>query len=375
MIAPDKFKGSLTALEVGDAVCRGLRRVRTDLDAVVVPVADGGDGTLAAAVAAGYEAVPVSATGPVGDRISTAYARRGRTAVVELADVSGLARLPSGRLRPLIATSRGTGDVIAAALDAGCRRVVLGIGGSACTDGGAGMVQALGARLLDADGKEVGPGGAALTGVARVDLAPLRERLTGVEVVVACDVDNPLTGPHGAAHVYGPQKGAGPEEVRLLDRALGHWADTIADAAGEDLRAESGAGAAGGVGFAALALLGAGMRPGIELVLDLTGFHDHVRGACLVVTGEGSLDEQSLRGKAPVGVASAARTHGVPVLAVCGRSTLSAEQLRSAGIDAVYALADVEPDPARSMAAAAELLERCAARLAADHLGGERLHR
>ncbi|MGS0684985.1 glycerate kinase [Nakamurella sp. GG22] len=372
LIASDKFKGSLTAAQVGAAVGSGLLRVLPDLDVVVVPVADGGDGTLAAALAAGYLRVPVSAAGPTGERVDTCYARLGDVAVVELADVCGLSQLPGGRLAPLTAGSRGTGEVIAAALDAGCRRVVVGIGGSAGTDGGAGMARALGARLFGADGREIAEGGAALADLDRIDLSALHPGLAGAEIVVACDVDNPLTGPRGAAAVYGPQKGAHGQDVVVLDAAVGHWADAVAAATGSDLRNSPGAGAAGGVGFAALALLGASLRPGIDLVLDLVGFHDQLRGAELVITGEGSLDEQTLHGKAPAGVATAAAAAGVPVVAVCGRNLLSGEQLRAAGIVAAYSLLDIEPDPARCMSDAGPLLERLAEAVAADQLQASR---
>jgi glycerate 2-kinase len=369
LVAPDKFKGSLTATEVAAAVARGFTAGRSDVEVSCLPVADGGDGTLAAALAAGFEAVPVTATGPTGEPVETAYARLGDVAVVEMADVSGLVRLPGGRREPLTATSRGTGELVAAALAAGARRVVLGIGGSATTDGGAGLLQALGADLLDADGSPVGPGGAALERLARVDVGGVAAALDGAEVVVACDVDNPLTGPSGAAAVYGPQKGAGPDDVVFLDRCLARLADAVADATGRDLRDEPGAGAAGGVGFAALAVLGAQLRPGIDLLLDLLGFDRLVVGADLVVVGEGSLDEQSLRGKAPVGVARRARAAGVgSVVAVCGRRDLDDAALQQAGIDAAHALTDLEPDPARCMAEADPLLERLAQRVADDHL-------
>ncbi len=367
LVAPDKFKGSLTALEVADAVARGLTAGRPDVEVDRLPVADGGDGTLAAALAAGFEAVPVTATGPTGEPVETAYARLGDVAVVEMADVSGLARLPGGRRQPRTATSRGTGELVAAAVAAGARRVVLGIGGSATTDGGAGLLQALGAELLDADGAPVGPGGAALEQLARVDVSGVAAALGGAEVVVACDVDNPLTGPSGAAAVYGPQKGAGPDDVVLLDRCLARLADAVAGATGRDLRDEPGAGAAGGVGFAALAVLGAQLRPGIDLLLDLLGFDRLVAGADLVVVGEGSLDGQSLRGKAPVGVARRARAAGVPaVVAVCGRRDLDDAALQGAGIDAAHALTDLEPDPERCMAEAGPLLEQLAQRIAAE---------
>ena len=368
LVAPDKFKGSLSAAEVADAVIRGLTAQLPGVDVRALPVADGGDGTLAAAEAAGFRRLSVTACGPTGEPVETALGRHGDRAVVEMADVSGLCRLPDGVLQPLTATSRGTGELIAAALADGARRIVLGIGGSACTDGGAGMLQALGARLLDADGREIGPGGAALQDLAGVDLDGLHPLLRGAEIVVACDVDNPLTGPLGAAAVYGPQKGADGGQVALLDRCLARLADHLAEHTGRDVRAAPGAGAAGGVGFAALAVLGATLRPGIDLMLDLLDFGTHVRDADLVVVGEGSLDEQTLRGKAPVGVARMAREAGATVVAVCGRTTLTPGQLAEAGIEAVYALADVEPDPDRSMALAGELLERVSRQLAARHL-------
>jgi len=368
LVASDKFKGSLTAAAVGEAVSAGIRGVYPDTEVVIVPVADGGDGTLAAAIAAGFESVPVTAGGPTGEPVATSYARRGDRAVVELADVSGLSRLTGG-LAPLTASSRGTGEVIAAALDSGCRQIVLGIGGSAGTDGGAGLVGALGGRLLDADGAEIADGGAALEQIQRLDLSGLHPRLADAEIVVACDVDNPLTGPRGAAAVYGPQKGASPDEVERLDGGLARWADVVAAATGSDRRDAAGAGAAGGVGFAAIALLGAQLQPGIELVLELVDFHARLDGAVLVVTGEGSLDEQTLHGKAPAGVAAAAHAAGVPVMAVCGRCLLSAQQLAAAGISAAYSLHDLEPDLRRSMTNAASLLERLGGRIAAEHLG------
>lgn len=366
LVVPDKFKGSLTATEVARCVEQGLLAVRPDLEVVLLPVADGGEGTLAAALAAGYDRVPVTATGPTGEPVDTAYARRGPVALVEMADVSGLAQLPDGRPLPRGATSRGTGEVVAAALDDGCRRIVLGIGGSACTDGGAGLLQALGARVRDADGAELPPGGGALHLAATLDLDDLHPALRETEVVVACDVDNPLTGAHGAAAVYGPQKGATPDDVAALDAGLAHWADVVAVATGADLRDAPGAGAAGGVGFAAVAVLGAELRPGIELVLELVGFADQLPGAALVVVGEGSLDEQSLRGKAVVGVAAASRDGGARVVAVCGRRALTDAQLASAGLDAAYALFDLEPDPEVCMRDAARLLPRLAQRIVTD---------
>jgi glycerate kinase len=266
--------------------------------------------------------------------------------VVELADVCGLIRLPDGNPAPMTATSYGAGELIAAAIDSGCTQVILGIGGSASTDGGAGLVQALAGQPLD--------------------VAAVRRRLHDVQIVVACDVDNPLTGPTGAAATYGPQKGASPTQVEELDKALGHWADLVAGETGQDLRDVPGAGAAGGVGFAALAVLGAELRPGIELVLELVGFQELLAGVDLVITGEGSLDEQTLHGKAVAGVAAAARAAGVPVVAVCGTNQLDPERLHQAGITKAYALTDVEPDVRRCIADPAPLLRLLGERIAAD---------
>lgn len=367
LVATDTFKGSLTAAEVASAVAAGIREV-IDPGMVIVPVADGGDGTVAAAVAAGFTPVPVVASGPTGDPVEATWARRGDTAVIEMADVCGLVRLPSGRLEPLTATSRGVGEVIAAAIEAGCSEIVVGVGGSASTDGGAGLVRAIGARLLDADGRDIGDGGAALPALAAVDLTELHRRIAGVRIVLASDVDNPLIGPRGAAAVYAPQKGASEPSVTALDAALGHWADVVSRATGGDDRDKPGAGAAGGVGFAALSLLGAELRPGIDLVLELVGFDAALDDADLVVTGEGSLDEQTLHGKAPAGVAAAAAARGVPVVAVCGRNMLTPAQLDMAGIRGVYALTDLEPDVQRCLAEPTPLLVLLGAQIARDHL-------
>ncbi len=358
VVAPDKFKGTLTAAQVAAHVAAGLRRMQVDLDVVEVPIADGGDGTVDAAVAAGFRRVAATVTGPVGSPVDASFAVRGQTGLVELAAASGLAML-GDRRDPLGATSRGTGELIRAALDAGCTEIVLGVGGSASTDGGAGMVQALGARLLDPAGAELAAGGAALLKLARVELSGLDARLRESRIVLASDVDNPLLGPHGAAAVYGPQKGATARDVELLDTALARWARLV----DVDVAGRPGAGAAGGVGYAALAVLQAVMRPGIDVVLELIGFDALVAGAALVITGEGALDEQTLHGKAPAGVAAAARRAGVPVLAVCGRCLLPPGRLAEAGIEAAYALTDVEPDITRCMAAPGPLLEQLAGRI------------
>ena len=336
-------------------------------------MADGGDGTVAAAVAAGFRRVELGVRGPVGKNVTASYALLGDTAVIEAAQACGLTLLPPGCLAPLTATSRGVGELILTAARMGAKRIVLGVGGVATTDGGAGLLQALGARLTDDKGRELPPGGAALARLANLDLAALRD-LSGVEFLLASDVDNPLLGPSGAAAVYGPQKGASPAEVRLLEAGLRRWAD-LAEAARRrgpvPVRDAPGAGAAGGIGFAAMLFLGARMRPGIELLLELASFGSRLDGARLVITGEGSLDAQTLHGKAPVGVARAAAAHdpAVPVVAVAGRCTLTPAELRAAGIARAYALSDLEPDLELSMANGGPLLERLAERIAADWLG------
>jgi glycerate kinase len=364
VVAPDKFKGSLPAAEVADAIAAGLRAELPGAEVVTIPVADGGDGTVDAAVAAGFERVPVTVDGPTGEPVRASYARRGEVAVVELASACGLMRLPGGRREPLTASSFGAGQALAAALAAGARRIIFGVGGSASTDGGAGLLQALGARVLDTRGRPLDRGGAALRDVAALDLAGLHPALRGASVVLATDVVNPLTGPDGAAEVYGPQKGATPDQVRELDRGLRRWAAVVAAATGNDQSQAPGAGAAGGVGFAALAVLGAERRLGIDVILDLLDFDAALDGTDLVITGEGSLDTQTLAGKAPVGVARAAGRRGIPVVAVAGRSTLAEDELTRAGIGAVYTLSDLESDPARSSAEADVLLRRVGQALA-----------
>ena len=382
LLAPDKFKGSLPAAEVAARLSAGLVRAGFDGEIVSVPVADGGDGTVDAAVAAGFKRVDVSATGPTGQPVTASYALREGVAVIEAAQACGLALLPPGQFAPLTATTRGVGELIRAAVGLGARRIVLGVGGSATTDGGAGLLQALGARLTDSAGDELPPGGAALRRLAAVDLSGF-DNLSHVEFQLASDVDNPLLGPDGAAAVYGPQKGASPQDVTVLEAGLANWAD-LAEAAAfgepaqpaqpaqpaEPVRDAAGSGAAGGLGFAAMLFLGARMRPGIELLLELASFGARLDGAGLVIIGEGSLDQQTLRGKAPVGVVRAVAAHdpGLPVVAVAGRQALTADELRGAGIAAAYALTDIEPDDTRSIADAGPLLERLAEQVAADWL-------
>ncbi|WP_051298990.1 glycerate kinase [Arthrobacter castelli] len=360
VIAPDKFKGSLTAPDVADHLEAGLLTALPELDVVKAPMADGGEGTLDAAVGAGFTLHYTEVAGPTGEPIQAAVAIRGTEAVVEMAAASGLAVLPGGAPAPLEATSLGAGQLIRFCLDAGCRRIILGVGGSAGTDGGAGLLTGLGARMLDADGGELPGGGAALAGLHRIDLAGLNPRIAEVEIILASDVDIPLLGAAGAAAVFGPQKGATDDDVAELDAALARFALVLARNAGPaavgHLNAP-GAGAAGGVGYAAMAVLGAERRAGIDVVFELAGLGSLLADATLAITGEGSLDEQSLMGKTPLGVAQASAAAQVPVVAVCGRSGLESDQLEAAGFRRTYALTEFEPDIERCSSEAGPLLE------------------
>ncbi len=388
VVAPDKFKGTLTAQQVAAHVTAGLRRACPSVAVITLPVADGGDGTVDSAVASGFSRISTVVPGPTGEPVSASFAIRGGVAILEAAEACGLRRLPGGTPAPLTATSRGAGELIMAALQAGARRIVLGLGGVACTDGGAGLVQALGGRLLDRNGAPLPPGGGALRLLNRLDLAGLRAPGTAVtgaapgatlaaptatlaaptEVIVACDVDNPLLGPQGAAAVYAPQKGATGRDVAILEDGLARWADVAEQVLARRYRDLPGSGAAGGLGFAALAFLGASMRRGIDVLLENLDFAHQIEGARLVITGEGSLDTQTLRGKAPAGVARAAAAAGVPVTAIAGVATLTGPDLRRMGIAAAYTLTSIQPDLRRCMTDPGPLIENLAERLAHDWL-------
>ncbi|HEX9088079.1 MAG TPA: glycerate kinase [Arthrobacter sp.] len=386
VIAPDKFKGSLSAPDVARHLAAGLQAATgSNLEILVIPVADGGEGTLDAAVGSGFTRRSAVVSGPTGTPVTADFAVRGREAVIEMAAASGLAVLPGGgpdSASATGATSLGTGELIRAALDAGCRQIILGVGGSANTDGGAGVLQGLGARFLDGGGHELPPGGAALSRLEQIDFAGFDPRLEETRFVLASDVDNPLLGPAGAAAVFGPQKGATPADVDTLDAALSRFVDVLAAEIGPRAvkAAEApGAGAAGGAGYAAIAALAATRRPGIDVVLEFTGLAERLAGADLVITGEGSLDEQSLLGKTPLGVARAAARAGIPVIAVCGRTTLGPEQLAASGFRTVHALTELESDVDTCIAEAAALLERLGrnigrqlAEAAADHTAAGR---
>ena len=378
VIAPDKFKGSATAKEVAAALTRGLRSATSSAEVRCVPVADGGEGTIDAAVAAGFTQQTALVTGPLGRPVEARWAIKhssDRTdAVVELAQTSGIELLEPTRSTGATATSRGTGELLQAALEAGATRIVLGLGGSACTDGGAGMLAALGAKLLDQNGITVADGGGSLHKLHRIELTDIDPRWAHTEVILASDVDNPLLGIDGAARVFGPQKGLSDDDIAGFDTSLGHFAERLRDAAAQTFGREAaqsvtdaitkpGAGAAGGTGFAAMAVLGAKRRRGIDVILDIVDFASALTDATLVITGEGSLDVQTLQGKAPVGIAQVANQHQIPVFAVCGRSLLSDRQAAGAGFDRVFALTELESDPEVSMREAQDLLVRLGARI------------
>jgi glycerate 2-kinase len=366
VVAPDSYKGSLSALGVAEAIERGVRAVFPEAEVAKVPIADGGEGTVdALVVATGGRVEERTVRGPLGEPVRARWGilGAGDTAVIEMAAASGLPLVPKDRRDPRVTTTFGTGELVRAALDAGLRKLVVGVGGSATNDGGAGMARALGVRFLDAAGAELPEGGAALARLARIDLSGLDPRVALAELVVACDVDNPLTGPRGASAVYGPQKGATPELVKELDAALGRYAAVARDATGRDVADRPGAGAAGGLGAGLLFFTPARLRPGVAIVLETTRFDELVRGADLVITGEGRTDFQTAMGKAPVGVAAAAKRHGVPVVCLAGGLGDGADDVLAHGIDA---LASTVPGPMtleECLARAAELVGAAAARV------------
>lgn len=345
IVAPDSYKGSVSALGVAAAMARGIHAVFPEAEVQQVPVADGGEGTVEALVAAtGGRFEQTEVPGPLGDPVRARWGvlGDGRTAVLEMAAASGLPLLPEGRRDPRITSTAGTGWLIRAALDAGLRRLIIGIGGSATNDGGAGMARALGVRFLDAQGQALPEGGAALVRLERIDLADLDPRLAESEILVACDVDNPLTGPRGASAIYGPQKGASPDQVQELDRALAVFARVATRATGRAVGDLPGAGAAGGLGGGLLWFTPARLRPGVAIVLEATAFEALVAGADLVITGEGRTDAQTAMGKAPVGVAAVAGRHQVPVVCLSGGLGDGADEVLAHGIGA---LASIVPQP------------------------------
>jgi glycerate kinase len=375
VVAPGAFKGSLPVTQVAASLAEGVKRVWPEAGIELLPLSDGGDGWVESMVsAADGDVVDARVRGPLGEEVEARYGLIASdgvdTAVIEMAAASGLALVPRDRRDPRRTTTYGTGQLIADALDRGARRLLVGVGGSATNDGGAGMASALGARLTGSDREELPPGGAALAQLDSVDLSGLDERLGDAEIVVASDVENSLLGADGAAAVYGPQKGATPEVVEELDAALSHFADVVEEAVGRRLRDEPGAGAAGGLGFGLMAFCGARLQPGVELALDSLDADRVLEGASLVVTAEGMLDSQTLAGKLPVGVARRARRHGVPVVAVgavvAPLDPPTAERLRDEGIAVVLSTVEgpATEDELMNPQRTRERLERVGERIA-----------
>lgn len=341
VIAPDSWKESLSAADVAQAIEKGFREIFPHADYVRVPLADGGEGTVEAMVSATQgTTITTRVTGPLGQPVEARWgiSGDGKTAFIEMAEASGLALVPPAQRNPLLTTSRGTGELILAALDRGVRHMLIGIGGSATNDGGAGMVQALGAKLCEASGQEIGPGGAALAKLARIDLSALDSRLRECNIKVACDVTNPLTGEQGASFIFGPQKGADPQMVRDLDSYLAHYARVIHRELQREVETIPGAGAAGGMGAALIAFLNAELRSGIELVTEALHLENHIHNCTLVVTGEGRIDSQSIHGKVPVGVARVAKKHHKPVIGIAGSLTPDVAVVHQHGLDAVFSV-------------------------------------
>lgn len=341
VIAPDSYKESLSALDVATAIERGFKEIFPDAEYVKLPVADGGEGTVEAMVAATHgRKVQVKVTGPLGESVAGFYGLSGdeQSAFIEMAAASGLELVPAAKRDPLITTSWGTGELIRHALDAGVKHIIIGLGGSATNDGGAGMVQALGARLCDANGVEIGNGGGSLCSLNSIDLSGLDARLHDCAIRVACDVTNPLTGDTGASRIFGPQKGATEAMIRELDSNLAHYADVIKADLHVDVTQVAGAGAAGGMGAALMAFLNAELRSGIEIVTQALNLEEHILDCSLVVTGEGRLDSQSINGKVPVGVANVAKKYHKPVIGIAGSLTRDVGVVHQYGIDAVFSV-------------------------------------
>lgn len=341
VIAPDSYKESLSATEVAQAIEKGFREIFPEAQFVSVPVADGGEGTVEAMIAATQgRAVTSIVTGPLGEAVEAQWgiSGDGHTAFIEMAAASGLALVPPELRNPLITTSYGTGELILQALESGVKNIIIGIGGSATNDGGAGMVQALGAKLCDANGADIGFGGGSLMSLNKIDISRLDARLQACSIRVACDVTNPLTGESGASFIFGPQKGATEAMIRELDHNLDHFAEVIKKSLRVDVKDVPGAGAAGGMGAALMAFLGADLRSGIEIVTQALNLEEHIHDCTLVVTGEGRLDSQSIHGKVPVGVASVAKKYHKPVIGIAGSLTRDVGIVHQYGIDSVFSV-------------------------------------
>lgn len=341
VIAPDSFKESLTALQVSNAIEKGFKEILKNAEYIKIPMADGGEGTVQSLVdATNGKIIKKEVIGPLGKPVEAFFGilGDGKTAVIEMAAASGLHLVPHEERNPLITTTWGTGELILAALDYEVDHIIIGIGGSATNDGGAGMAQALGAKLLNHEGEQIGYGGGALNHIAAIDISEMDPRLQNVKIEVACDVNNPLVGPTGASAVYGPQKGATPEMVQFLDQNLNHYAEIIKRDLNKDVKEIPGAGAAGGLGAGLLAFLSAELKRGVDIVISATNLEQHIQGASLVITGEGKIDSQTINGKTPIGVAKIAKKYGIPVIGIGGNIAKDSGIVYEHGIDALFSI-------------------------------------
>jgi glycerate 2-kinase len=367
VIAPDSFKESLTALEVAQSIEKGMQKVLPDASYVKIPMADGGEGTVQSLVdATRGKILSKTVTGPLGEPVEAFFGITGdeKTAVIEMAAASGLHLVPAEKRNPLFTTTRGTGELIKAALDYGVEHIIIGIGGSATNDGGAGMAKSLGIKLLDSEGVDIGEGGGELGKLSAIDLSQIDPRLSSVKIEVACDVDNPLTGQRGASAIFGPQKGATPEMVLQLDQNLHHYANIIRRDLGMDIEHISGAGAAGGLGAGLMAFVSAELKRGVDIVIEATKLKDHVKGADFVITGEGKIDGQTIFGKTPIGVAKTAKKQNVPVIAIAGNIASDSTIVHEHGIDAVFSIVPGVLSLAEAIENASEFVESLSANIA-----------
>lgn len=341
VIAPDSFKESMTALEAAQAIEEGMRKALTDAEFVLVPMADGGEGTVQSVIdSTGGRLKPLTVTGPLNEPVETSYgiSGDGKLAVIEMASSSGLDKVPFENRNPMVSTTYGFGELIKDALDSGVEEILLGLGGSATNDGGAGMIMSLGGRLLDKEGLSIKLGGAGLKNLSDIDVSGMHPRLKEVTIRVACDVDNPLTGPKGASFIYGPQKGGTPEQLIELDRNLTHFAEVIKSKIGVDIEQVPGSGAAGGLGAGIMAFLNGNLENGGELLVDILKLDEKVADADLVITGEGGINHQTIFGKTPVAVSRVAKKHDVPVVALAGSISEGYESVYGEGIHAVFSI-------------------------------------
>lgn len=360
LIAPQSYKGSISAIKVAEAIKEGALNIFPSIESLIIPVADGGDGTLETLVESTSGTIHNSnATGPLGNSIPIIWGTLGdsKTAIIEMARISGLALVPQNKRNPYYTTSYGLGEIIKEALDLGYRKFIIGIGGSATNDGGAGMAQALGAKLTDANKKSIDFGGLALNEITKIDISGIDPRINESEILVACDVNNPLCGPNGASFVYGPQKGASPKMVKTLDDALYHFGSQLISDTGINIMEIEGSGAAGGIGGGMLGFLNAKLKPGVEIVLDTLDFDKSLKNVDLVITGEGQIDFQTVFSKAPIGVAKHAKKYNIPVIAICGSLGENYQDVHSHGIDAVIPIIPKPMDLKKASDNAYELIK------------------